>query len=77
MATKDTALARRAWAEFTGAGDRAGRDQTKGTRRILPPAVLKPVDELADVSTNDAAQWGLAATATLVLLAPLMDGGSL
>lgn len=77
VATKDTALARRAWAEFTGAGDRAGRDQTKGTRRILPPAVLKPVDELADVSTNDAAQWGLAATANLVLLAPLMDGGSL
>ena len=77
VATKDTALARRAWAEFTGAGDRAGRDQTKGTRRVLPPAVLKPVDELADVSTNDAAQWGLAATANLVLLAPLMDGGSL
>ena len=76
VATKDTALARRAWAEFTGAGDRAGRDQTKGTRRVLPPAVLKPVDELADVSTNDAAQWGLAATANLVLLAPLLDGGA-
>jgi len=72
---RDPALARRAWAEFTGAGDRAARDQTKGTRRILPPAVLKPVDELTDVSTNDAAQWGLAATANLVLLAPLLAGG--
>ncbi|WP_416222080.1 Tat pathway signal sequence domain protein [Sphingomonas sanguinis] len=70
----DPALARRAWAEFTGAGDRAGRDQRRGVTKILPPAVLKPVDELADVSTNDAAQWGLAATANLVLLAPLLEG---
>ncbi len=45
------------------------------TVAVLPPAVLKPVDELAEVSTNDAAQWGLAATANLVLLAPLLDGG--
>ena len=70
----DPALDRRAWAEFTGAGDRAGRDQRSGAKKILPPAVLKPVDELADVSTNDAAQWGLAATANLVLLAPLLAG---
>lgn len=66
-------LARRAWAEFNGTGDRAGRDQRKGTYRIMPPAVLNPVDEMDDVSTNDAAQWGLAATANLVLLAPLLD----
>lgn len=72
---KDPALAKRAWAEFTGAGDRAARDQRRGVTKVLPPAVLKPVDELAEVSTNDAAQWGLAATANLVLLAPLLDGG--
>ncbi|WP_312488990.1 Tat pathway signal sequence domain protein [Sphingomonas sp.] len=69
----DPLLARRAWAEFNGTGDRAGRDQRKGTYRIMPPAVLNPVDEMDDVSTNDAAQWGLAATANLVLLAPLLD----
>jgi len=65
---RDPALARRAWAEFLGAGDRATRDQAKGAVRVSGPAVLKPVDEIPDISTNDAAQWGLAATANLALI---------
>ena len=31
------------------------------------PAVLNPVDEAAWVSTNDAAQWAVAAMQNLVL----------
>lgn len=69
----DPALARRAWAEFVGPGDREGRDQSRASHRIEGAAVLKPVDEITEVSTNDAAQWGLTATANLVLLAGVMD----
>ncbi|MEG3163378.1 Tat pathway signal sequence domain protein [Sphingomonas sp. PB2P19] len=72
----DPVLARRAWAEFIGPGDREGRDQSRASRRIAGAAVLKPVDEIAEVSTNDAAQWGLTATANLVLLAGVMDSAS-
>jgi len=56
------ALARRAWMEFAGQGDRPDRLATATPRRIAGAAVLKPVDEIVGVSTNDAAQWGLAAT---------------
>lgn len=70
---KDPALARRAWAEFVGPGDREGRDQSRASHRVEGAAVLKPVDEITEVSTNDAAQWGLTATANLVLLAGVMD----
>lgn len=65
---RDSALARRALAEFGSAGDRPAH-------RVEGAMVLKPVDELADVSTNDAAQWGVTATANLVLLAELIDAG--
>jgi hypothetical protein len=65
---RDPALARRAWAEFFGPGDRAGRDQRRTGHRVTGAAVLKPVDEIAQVSTNDAAQWALAASANLALI---------
>jgi len=58
----DPALARRAWMEFAGQGDRPDRLANATPRRIEGAAVLKPVDEIVGVSTNDAAQWGLAAT---------------
>ena len=70
---KDPALAKRAWAEFFGEGDRAGRDQTRGSHRVSGAAVLKPVDEISQVSTNDAAQWGIAATANLALIGDLLE----
>ncbi len=70
---RDPVLARRAWAEFVGPGDREGRDQSRAAHRIDGAAVLRPVDEITEVSTNDAAQWGLTATANMVLLAAVMD----
>ncbi len=73
---RDPVLARRAWAEFVGPGDREGRDQSRASHRIDGAAVLKPVDEITEVSTNDAAQWGLTATANLVLLAEVMDSAA-
>lgn len=54
-------LARRAWTEFASQGDRPDRKASAPQRRIEGPAVLKPVDEIVGISTNDAAQWGLAA----------------
>ncbi|MEO8114292.1 MAG: Tat pathway signal sequence domain protein [Phenylobacterium sp.] len=55
------ALARRAWIEFSGQGDRPDRLANAAPRRIDGAAVLNPVDEIVGISTNDAAQWGLAA----------------
>lgn len=64
----DPVLAKRAWAEFFGPGDRANRNQYRAAHRVEGAAVLKPVDEITGVSTNDAAQWGLAASANLALI---------
>jgi hypothetical protein len=64
----DPALAKRAWAEFFGPGDRTNRDQYRIAHRVDGAAVLKPVDEITGVSTNDAAQWGLAASANIALI---------
>ncbi len=61
----DPALARRAWSEF--AVVEWGPKPTVETIRLEGPAVLNPVDEAAWVSTNDSAQWGLAAIQNLAL----------
>ncbi|TCM15746.1 hypothetical protein EDF56_10976 [Novosphingobium sp. PhB165] len=66
-------LVKRAWGEFFGAGDREGRDQSRGAHRVDGAAVLKPVDEIAEVSTNDAAQWGIAATVNLTLIGDVLE----
>jgi hypothetical protein len=61
---KDPALAARAWREFA-------RDWLKPDlqlKHLEGPTVLNPVDEAAWVSTNDAAQWGLAAIQNLALI---------
>jgi hypothetical protein len=69
----DPALAKRAWVEFFGgeAGMRLG--VTDRARRIEGPNVLKPVDEAAGVSTNAAAQWGLAAIQNLALAGDIVE----
>ncbi|MBC2667634.1 Tat pathway signal sequence domain protein [Novosphingobium piscinae] len=54
-------LARRAWAEFAEQGDRPDRVASRPARRVDGADVLKPVDEIIGMSTNDAAQWGLGA----------------
>jgi hypothetical protein len=58
---RDPALARRAWQEFYAGRAGFKPDQPFETKRISGPAVMNPVDEAAWVSTNEAAQWGLAA----------------
>ena len=61
----DPELARRAWKEFR---QEWGGEKSIGTTRVTGPDVLNPVDEAAWVSTNDAAQWGLAAIQNLALV---------
>jgi hypothetical protein len=63
--TNDPALAARAWKEFLGY---ERRPVALETVRVTGPAVLSPVDEAAWVSTNDAAQWSLAAIENLALI---------
>jgi hypothetical protein len=66
---QDPALAQRAWKEFYADywnGIPQGRATV--TQHITGPAVLIPVDEAAWVSTNDTAQWSLAAIENLALI---------
>ncbi|MBV8034608.1 Tat pathway signal sequence domain protein [Roseateles sp.] len=63
---RDPALAQRAWKEFLGDG-RFGAKPLK-TTRIAGPLALNPVDEAPWISTNDTAQWGLAAIQNLALV---------
>ncbi|HEV2296540.1 MAG TPA: hypothetical protein VGR35_22040 [Tepidisphaeraceae bacterium] len=72
---RDDGLARRAWAEFASQDMHGGiTSQAPGggdaarTRRIEGPDVLNPVDEAPRLSTNDAAQWSLAAIQNLALI---------
>ena len=64
----DPNLARRAWDEFFGTGGRAAQRFARKTARFEGPDVLSPVDEASWVSTNDAAQWSLAAIQNLALI---------
>lgn len=58
---RDPNLAARAWLEFDAGGAGYPADRVFESRRIDGPAVLNPVTEAAWVSTNETAQWGLAA----------------
>lgn len=62
---KDPALARRAWKEFAGLD---GHPRRFATTHVAGPAVPRPADEVAWISTNDTAQWGLAAIQNLALV---------
>ena len=61
----DPALAKRAWQEFA---KEWGGEKTIETTGVYGPNVLNPVEEAAWVSTNDAAQWGLAAIQNIALV---------
>lgn len=70
--TGDAAPAARAWEEFLHPGGPGrGRPRNEATR-LVGPAVLRPVDEAMGVSTNDTAQWGLAAMQCLALVGDRM-----
>jgi hypothetical protein len=62
------ALAERAWKEFNGGKAGIRPNASLETRRLQGTEVLQPVDEAAFVSTNAAAQWGLAAIQCLALI---------
>ncbi|KAF0096197.1 MAG: hypothetical protein E1N59_164 [Puniceicoccaceae bacterium 5H] len=62
----DSQLAQRAWKEFHI--HEWGPKPTIETHHIEGPNVLNPVDEAAWVSTNDSAQWGIAAIENLALV---------
>jgi len=65
---RDPVLARRAWREF--AGD--GKPRPFRTIHVATPHVLRPVDEIPWASTNETAQWGLAAIQNLALIGDLL-----
>ena len=67
----DAALVDRAWAEFFTKDDEQTSDRryTTTIRRVpAGPDSLNPVDETPWMSTNDAAQWSLAAIQNLALI---------
>ena len=68
--TGDASLAQRAWNEFRAAegSEGHGANPPLKVKRITGPAVLRPVDEAPWMSTNGAAQWGLAAIQCTALL---------
>ena len=60
-------LSTRAWTEFYAGEGGIARRRNLATQLITGPAVLNPVEEAAWISTNGAAQWGLAAIQCLAL----------
>jgi PcRGLX-like protein C-terminal alpha/alpha toroid domain/PcRGLX-like protein central beta sandwich domain/PcRGLX-like N-terminal RIFT barrel domain len=58
---RNPALGARAWQEFEAGKGGIRRGACFQSQRIQTPAVLNPVDEVAWLSTNSAAQWALAA----------------
>ncbi|MFD0482505.1 hypothetical protein ACFQ46_07870 [Kineococcus sp. GCM10028916] len=65
--TRDPVLARRAWSEFHRGGEFL-RDEGFARVHLEPPEVFRAVDEAPTLSTNDAAQFSLAAIANLALV---------
>ena len=61
-------LAAAAWESFSIGGENLNHAEAFTLRKILPPFVLTPVDEAPTVSTNDTAQFGLAAIQNLALI---------
>ncbi|HKU35640.1 MAG TPA: hypothetical protein VJP90_08840, partial [Paenarthrobacter sp.] len=57
-----------AWESFSIGGENLNHAEAFTLKKILPPFVLSPVDEAPTVSTNDAAQFGLAAIQNLALI---------
>ena len=77
--TGDAELAKQAWRRFfVDSGDMLNvnalcRQQDWSRTRVEGPDVLEPVDEAPFVSTNGAAQFGLAAIQNLALIGEQLD----
>lgn len=65
---KDPQLVRRAWTEFRVNPQTMRRVTADAVITLRGPDVLRPVQEIPRVSTNDSAQWGLAAIECMALL---------
>jgi hypothetical protein len=65
--TSDPALGRRAWKELLKGPQDFEHTGKREPKHLKGPAVLRPVDEAAYVSSNDTAQWGLSAMECLAL----------
>ena len=55
----DPTLARRAWKEFLTDRKSGRASRPAPVRRVEGVSVLQPIDEMANVSTNESAQWSL------------------
>ncbi|MEE2522345.1 Tat pathway signal sequence domain protein [Pseudarthrobacter sp. J75] len=64
----DPDLAAHAWNSFRVGGEHLDPSVAFSSETILPPFTLQPVEEARTVSTNDAAQFGLAAIQNLALI---------
>ncbi len=64
----DPELAVQAWESFTVGGEHLDPSVAFTSQTIHPPLTLLPVEEARTVSTNDAAQFGLAAIQNLALI---------
>lgn len=73
VARDDEGLRELAWHAFDGMGEWLLHRNELRIDRIDVPAVPAPVDEMPTVSTNDAAQYGLAAIQMLALLGDHVD----
>jgi hypothetical protein len=74
---QDKTLADRAWHEFFSEDARfAPKRYSLHTDHITGPTVLRPIDEAAWVSTNDTAQWALAAMQNLAMVASALPSGA-
>ena len=72
---KDAGLTARAWKEFLEGG--AGiRNPMPVVHHLQGPAVLNPVEEAENVSTNAVAQWGLTALMLLRMIGPEMPSAA-
>ncbi|MFJ4029730.1 Tat pathway signal sequence domain protein [Paenarthrobacter sp. NPDC089989] len=69
-------LAAAAWESFSVGGENLNHAEAFTVQKILPPYVLAPVDEAPTVSTNDAAQFGLAVIQNLALVGGHLPAGA-
>jgi hypothetical protein len=68
-AAGDPQLAERAWRELLGGGPRGGvRRSPYAAATVEPPDVLRPIQEVPWLATNNASQWSLNAIQVLALV---------
>lgn len=67
---QDPKLAKRAWYEFTKEWQ---GPHSIGTQSVNGPDVLTPIEEAGWLSTNQAAQWGLAAIQNLSMIEAYLE----